>query len=146
MSIQNDIITHPEYIRKLRSAGGQVAQDAASDSPAVDVGLFDYDEWVANRDYKKGELFTYNGDVGFTRQAITSQAHYPPFSIGTEALYGARPRMRPDGTYPYVYNMKAKVGMKVWSADNGKLYECIQAADPLLRDPADVPAHFTEVI
>lgn len=146
MSITNDIINHTEYIRKLRSAGGQAAQEAASDSPAVDVGLFDYDEWVANRDYKKGELFTYNGDVGFARQAVTSQAHFPPFSVGTEALYGARPRMRPDGTYPYVYNMKVTVGMCVWSTDDGKLYECIQAADPLLRDPSAVPAHFTEVI
>ncbi len=145
MSIANDILKHPEYIRKLRSAGGQAAQEVASDSPSVDVGLFDYDAWEANKAYTKGELFTYNGDVGFTRQAVTSQAHYPPFSIGTEALYGARPRMRPDGTYPYVYNMRADFGMKVWSAKNGKLYECYNPADPLLYDPADVPAHFREV-
>lgn len=146
MSITNDIINHTEYIRKLRSAGGQAAQEAASDSPAVDVGLFDYDEWGGGIAYEKGKLFSYNGEAGFVRQAHTSQSHYPPFSVGTEALYGARPRMRPDGTYPYVYNMKADVGMKVWSEKNGNLYECYNPADPLLYDPADVAAHFREVV
>lgn len=147
MSIAKDIITHPEYIRKLRQKGGEAmaAKVAAENDVPVDAGLFDYPDWEAGKEYKTiGELFVYDGKVGFIRSVHTSMAHYPPFSVGTEAQYGARPRQLPDGTYPYVYNMKVEAGMRVRSEKDGAVYLCYNenGADPLLYDPADVPAIF----
>lgn len=142
MSVTNDILTHPAYIRKLREAGGQAQQAAHADAPPIDAGLFDYPTWEPGKAYAIGDLFTHNGQPGFVRQAHTSQAQHMPFAAGTESMYGARPRQRPDGVYPYVYNMRAEPGMRVASAKDGAVYTCIQAADPLLYDPADVPAIF----
>lgn len=144
MSIAKDTVNHPAYIRKLMEAGGKIAAEVAKSTgndPGVDAGLFSYDEWKAGVSYEKGDLFLYNGAPGFVRQAHTSQAHYAPFSTGTEALYGARPKQGPDGVYSYVYNMRAEVGMRVRSSD-GSIYLCKSAADPLLYDPKDVPALF----
>lgn len=143
MSIMNDTVQHPAYIRELRRAGGEAVQTVQSADPGVDAGLFDYTEWAPGKEYALGDLFTFNGVPGFARQAHTAQEHYPPFSVGVEALYGARPRKGPDGVYPYVYNMKAEPGMRVRSAD-GAVYVCEQAADPLLFDPRDVPALFSK--
>lgn len=146
MSIAIDTVNHPAYIRKLMEAGGKITAETAKatgNEPGVEAGLFSYDEWEVGKAYEKGDLFTYNGNPGFVRQAHTAQAHYPPFSVGTEALYGARPRQGTDGIYNYVYNMKAEKDMRVRSV-NGNVYVCIQPADPLLYDPKDVPAHFME--
>lgn len=146
MSIAKDTVNHPAYIRKLMEAGGRAIANNAKvtgEDPPVEAGLFSYDEWMSEKSYEKGDSFVYQGNPGFVRQAHTAQAHYPPFSVGTEALYGARPKQGPDGVYPYVYNMKAESGMMVRSG-NGKVYVCIQSADPLLYDPKDVPAHFQE--
>ncbi len=144
MSIQQDIINHTAYIRRMRDAGGAAVQAAHSDAPPVDVGLFDYPLWAAGVQYQPGDLFTYNGQAGFVRSAHTSAEVWLPFSAGTESLYGARPRQRPDGVYPYVYNMRADKGMIVESS-NGKTYLCTRDIDPLLYDPADVPAHFEPI-
>lgn len=141
MNILIDTIQHPEHIRELRRAGGEACQAVKSENPSVDAGLFDYTEWAPGKEYALGDLFTFNGVPGFARQAHTAQEIYPPFSVGVEALYGARPRKGPDGVYVYTYNMKAEVGMRVRS-ENGGVYVCKQAADPLLFDPKDVPALF----
>ena len=82
--------------------------------------------------------------VGFARQAFTSSSVYPPFSTGTEALYGVRPAPDEDGVYPYVYNMAVTVGMRV--RDNDIVYRCIQAANPLLYAPSAVPALFQQEV
>ena len=142
MSIQDDIIQHPAYIRKLRQAGGAAIQAQGAAEPGVDAGLFDYQAWEPGKAYGAGELFLYEGKPGFVRQAHTSQETWLPFSTGTESLYGARPRQGPDGVYPYLYNMKVEVGMRVRSAKDNAVYAAIQPADPLLYDPADVPALF----
>lgn len=143
MSIAKDIINHPEYIRKLRQKGGEAVQ-AVDTEPSVDAGLFDYPNWEVGVAYEANQLFMYEGKPGFVRQAHTSQAHWIPFTTGTESLYGARPRQLPDGTYPYVYNMKVEVGMRVRSEKDSEIYEAIQPSDPLLYDPADVPALFNK--
>lgn len=141
MSVAQNILDHPAYIRRLREAGGQAVAARAKTSgeaPAVDAGLFDYPEWEADRAYAENELFLYEGKPGFARSAFTSQAHYPPFSQGTEALYGARPRQNPDGTYPYVYNMLIIPDMLIRSGKDGRLYRCILTSEyTLLYDPAD---------
>lgn len=141
MSVAQDTVNHTAYIRKLRAAGGvaTAAQaKATGEAPAVDAGLFDYDPWEADRDYEMNELFVYQGKPGFARQAVRSQAIYPPFSPGTEAQWGARPRMNPDGTYPYVYNMLIEPDMLVWSGKDGQLYKCILPAPyTLIYDPAE---------
>lgn len=142
MSVAADRAQHKAYIAKLRRVGGEAVQAKREQAPGVDAGLFDYPEWEAAKDYAKGDLFLYNGNPGFVRQAHMSQAGWVPFEVGMEALYGARPRQRPDGTYPYVYNMKAEVGMRVQSAKDNEVYRCLQPADPLLYDPVDVPAIF----
>lgn len=143
--ISQDMITHPAYIRKLRQAGGEAMSKAQTDeSPAVDAGLFDYPEWEPGMVFeKKNSFFLYGGKVGFTRQAgITAQAHQPPFSTGMESVSGVRPRQGPDGVYPYEYNMRSDVGMRVRSKINGSVYVAIQPADPLLFDPAEISALF----
>ena len=146
MSIIKDIEAHPAYIRQLRRAGGMAVQAKHDEQPSVDAGLFDYPVWAADKEYSAGDLFMYDSKPGYVRQAHTSQANWIPFSAGTESLYGARPRQGPDGIYPYVYNMRVEGGMKVRSGKDGAVYTAIQAADPLLYDPADVPALFSKVV
>lgn len=112
--------------------------------PAATAGVLvdGFDTWEPDRAYALNEPFSYQGSVGFARQALTSSAVYPPFSAGTEALYGVRPAPDEDGVYPYVYNMAVSVGMRV--RDGGKTYLCVQAANPLLYAPGSVPALFQE--
>lgn len=131
-------------IGRMNAAGAQAMQAAmqALDSePPVSAGVFTYPEWQPNTAYKQYDLFTYQGVAGFIRQAHTSLAVYPPFSVGTESLYGARPSPDSEGIYPYVYNMKVEKGMKVYGKD-GNVYIAIQPADPLLYDPADAVSIF----
>ena len=127
----------------IAAEGAALAAESGQE-PRASAGLL-YDglpHWEAGREYVKNELFTYDGMVGYARQAHTSQAVYTPFSAGTESLYGVRPVPDDYGIYPYVYNMKSEVGMRVRSAQDGAVYVAIQPADPLLYDPADVPALF----
>ena len=130
-------------IGRMNTAGAEAMQSLKADPP-VSAGVFTYGEWQPDTQYEQYALFTYQGNAGFVRQAHTSLAVYPPFSTGTEALYGARPSPDTEGIYPYVYNMKVEVGMKVRSAKDGNVYIAIQPADPLLYDPADVPAIFNK--
>ena len=132
-------------IDRMNYAGAQAMQAAmqALDSePPVSAGVFTYGEWQPDTWYERYALFTYNGVAGFVRQAHTSLEVYPPFSVGTEALYGARPPADADGIYPYVYNMRVTVGMRVRSEKDGNVYVAINEADPLLHDPADAVSIF----
>lgn len=130
--------------RSILAEGARMAQ-ASGAEPAATVGVLadGFPAWEPDKAYKLNEIFVYDGKVGFARQAFTSSSVYPPFSTGTEALYGVRPAPDEDGIYPYVYNMAVSVGMRV--SNNGKTYKCIQAANPLLYPPETVPALFTLV-
>ena len=128
-------------IDRMNSAGAEAMQSLKA-APPVSAGVFTYDEWKANTPYKQYDLFTYQGVAGFIRQAHTSLAVYPPFSVGTEALYGARPAADTEGIYPYVYNMRVTVGMRVRSEKDGNVYVAINEADPLLYDPVDAVSIF----
>lgn len=121
---------------------------AAGNVPTADSGLFaeSTEPWEAGKAYKQNDLFSYEGNMGFVKQAHTSQAHWIPFTTGTEALYGARPAPNADGVYPYAYNMAAEVGMKVQDPDDGKVYECIQTINDMLYKPHQIPAHFKVVV
>lgn len=142
-----------EQARRIAARNKRILQEAvetaqaSSSAPSATVGILadGISEWKAGTTYaKKHTLFVYDGKVGFTRQAgITALDVYPPFSVGTESLYGVRPIPDSDGVFPYVYNMAAKVGMKV--RDNGVIYECIQAIDPMLYAPSLIPAHFKRI-
>ena len=131
-------------IDRMNTAGAEATHKLNAEPP-VNAGALTYGERKPDTQYEQYDLFTYNGNAGFVRQAHTSLAVYPPFSTGTEALYGARPSPDVNGIYPYVYNMKVEVGMKVRSDKNGNVYIAIQPADPLLYDPADVPALFDKI-
>ena len=89
--------------------------------------------------FEQYALFTHQGNAGFVRQAHTSLAVYPPFSTGTEALYGARPSPDTEGIYPYVYNMKVEVGMKVRSEKDGNVYIAIQPVTRCCMTPRMFP-------
>ena len=128
-------------IDTMNTAGAEAMQSLNAEPP-VSAGVFTYGEWQPDTQYEQYALFTYQGNAGFVRQAHTSLAVYPPFSTGTEALYGARPSPDTEGIYPYVYNMKVEVGMKVRSEKDGNVYIAIQPADPLLYDPVDVASIF----
>ena len=132
-------------IDRMNYAGAQAmhaAMQALNTEPPVSAGVFTYGEWQPNTAYEQYDLFTYQGVAGFIRQAHTSLAVYPPFSVGTEALYGARPAADTEGIYPYVYNMRVTVGMRVRSEKDGNVYVAINEADPLLYDPVDAVSIF----
>lgn len=129
-------------IDRMNTAGAEAVKALKAEPPA-NAGIFTYDEWQENTKYEQYDLFTYRGNAGFVKQAHTSLSVYPPFSVGTEALYGARPSPDLDGIYPYIYNMKVEIGMLVRSAKDDNIYECYaNATDTLLYDPVDVPTIF----
>ena len=124
---------------------------ATSNPPMADSGVFasGADEWKPNTEYKLNDLFSYQGNMGYVKQpTLTSQDLYPPFSEGTEALYGARPKPDADGVYPYVYNMGIFEGMLVRD-DDGFIYRSITGTidrpTELLYHPKEVPALMEKV-
>lgn len=146
---RTDILEQAKAIKRKSVAVFAEAVDiaqAATNEPSATVGILaeGIPAWEPGKTYEKQySLFTYEGAVGFTRQPnLTAQAHYPPFSVGTEALYGARPAPDAEGIYPYTYNMAARVGMRVREGD--KVYTCIQSVDPMLYPPSALAAHFKE--
>lgn len=131
-----------DQIDRMNTAGAEAIKALKADPPA-NAGVFTYGEWQENTKYEQYDLFTYRGNAGFVKQAHTSLSVYPPFTAGTESLYGARPTPDLDGIYPYIYNMKVELEMLVRSAKDSKVYRCYaNATDSLLNDPADVPAIF----
>ena len=128
-------------IDRMNTAGAEAMQSLNAEPP-VSAGVFTYGEWQPDTQYEQYALFTYQGNAGFARQAHTSLAVYPPFSTGTEALYGARPSPDTEGIYPYVYNMAANANMRV--REGADIYVCMRAIDPLLYPPSQVAAHFTK--
>lgn len=124
---------------------------ATSNPPMADVGVFagGVEEWKPDTEYKLNDLFSYEGNMGYVKQpTLTSLDIYPPFSTGTEALYGARPKPDADGIYPYVYNMGIYEGMLVRD-DDGFVYRSITGTQEkpteLLYHPKDVPALMVKV-
>lgn len=113
-------------------------------APTADSGVYveTVEPWEVDKEYKQNDLFSYKGNLGYIKQAHTSQEQWIPFTQGTESLYGARPAPNADGIYPYAYNMAADVGMKVIDPDDGLVYECIQAITDMLYKPHEIPAHF----
>jgi hypothetical protein len=135
---------HRAIILKDKEIGAAAVQSAAQSlgaAPIAEAGRFDYPGWTIGKAYAKGELFTYNGMAGFAKQAVTAQAHQPPFSAGMEAVYGVRPKPDKNGIYPYIYNMAASVGMRVREGD--AIYVCYQDLPTMTWPPSQVPAHFT---
>ena len=125
--------------------------EATSNAPMADVGMFasGVEEWKPNTEYKLNDLFSYEGNMGYVKQpTLTSLDIYPPFSVGTEALYGARPKPDADGIYPYVYNMGIYEGMLVRD-DDGILYRSITGTQErpteLLYHPKYVPTLLEKV-
>ena len=112
--------------------------------PDADCGVFaeKIEPWEVGKAYEKNDLFSYDGNLGYVKQAHTSQEVWLPFTQGTEALYGARPAPNADGIYPYTYNMAADIGMRVIDPDDGLTYECIQSITDMLYKPHEIPAHF----
>lgn len=125
--------------------------EATSNAPMADVGVFvgGVEEWKPDTEYKLNDLFSYKGNMGYVKQPmLTSLDIYPPFSTGTEALYGARPKPDADGIYPYVYNMGIYEGMLVRD-DDGVLYRSITGTQErpteLLYHPKYVPTLLEKV-
>ena len=125
--------------------------EATSNAPMADVGVFagGVEEWKPDTKYKLNDLFSYEGNMGYVKQpTLTSLGVYPPFSVGTEALYGARPKPDADGVYPYVYNMGIYAGMLVRD-DDGVLYRSITGTQErpteLLYHPKYVPTLLEKV-
>ena len=131
-------------INAITKEGAALAQ-ASTEEPTATVGVLaeGFPKWEPGMVFEKRySLFSYNGDVGFTRQEnITAYEHQPPFSAGMESVYGIRPVPDDAGIYPYRYNMAASVGMKVRD-EAGQVWECYQAIDPMLYPPEQLPAHF----
>ena len=138
------------YVKNLEEQGALLITKPQDVIPPT-VGIFDknFPEWQKDKQYKKNDLFVYQGKAGYVKQpSLTSQEIFPPFSVGTEALYGARPRPDADGVYPYVYNMGIFEGMLVRD-DDGFVYRSITGTQErpteLLYHPKDVPALLVKV-
>lgn len=133
----------PAKLDAITAEGAALAQ-ASADMPRATVGVLagGFPVWKPGMVFEKQySLFVYDGKVGFTRQPhITAVANQPPFSAGMESVYGVRPIPDDMGVYPYARNMAVSVGMRV--REDSSVYECIQAADPLLYPPSQVPALF----
>lgn len=133
-------------IKTISDSGAQEVKAlavATNTAPAAQIGMFSagVEPWEAGKTYQQCDLFTYGNAVGYVKQpTLTAQEIYLPFSVGTEALYGARPAPDDDGVYPYTYNMSASVGMRV--REDGVIYECIQRIDDMLYPPSMLAAHF----
>lgn len=141
--VHNEIEEKDITIDRMNSAGAEAMQAAVlTIDPPVSAGVFTYPEWEADTWYEQHTLLTYEGMTYFTRQAFKSSSVYPPGAIGTEALYGVRPAADSEGIYPYVYNMRVDVDMKVRSGLDGNVYVAIQPADPLTYDPVDAVSVF----
>lgn len=133
------------YVHTLRQQGAKLLtspQDIVP--PTAGIWGSEFAEWEPEKEYKKGELFCYQGCVGYVKQpSLTAQEIYPPFSSGTEALYGARPIPDAQGVYPYIYNMGLFEGMLVRAKD-GRVYRSktgsYESPTELLYRPEDVPA------
>ena len=133
-------------IDRMNAAGAEAMQAAVlTIDPPVSAGVFTYPQWQPDTWYELHTLLTHEGMTYFTRQAFKSSSVYPPGSIGTEALYGVRPAADSEGIYPYVYNMRVEVGMKVRSEKDGNVYVAIQPADPLTSDPVDAVSIFDKL-
>lgn len=124
--VQEDAQKLINYVNALEKQGALFLSNPQEIIPPT-AGLFNknFPAWEPNHEYKKNDLFIYDNTVGYVKQSsLTSQEIYPPFSTGTEALYGARPKPDVDGIYPYVYNMGIFEGMKVYGTD-GIIYKSI---------------------
>lgn len=148
--IKKDAERLVNYVSALEQQGGLFLSKPQDVIPPT-AGLFEksFPLQEADKEYKKNDLFSYNGCVGYVKQpSLTSQEIYPPFSTGTESLYGARPKPDTDGIYPYVYNMGIFEGMLVRD-DDGVLYRSItgtyEKPTELLYHPKDVPAMMEKV-
>lgn len=147
ISMEQNALQKEAADRKLDrvTVEGAALAQASNEEPTATVGVLadGFPKWAPGMVFEKRySLFSYQGDVGFTRQDnITAMAHQPPFSTGMESVYGIRPVPDDDGVYPYRYNMAASVGMKVREGET--VYECYQAVDPMLWPPSQLPAHFT---
>ena len=139
-----DIKYRTERERDERTQVGlaNVSLLALTSVPTANVGILadGADEWEVGHEYKKGDLFKYEGALGFVKQDHTSQNTQLPFTTGTESLYGARPKPI-NGVYPYTYNMAVELGMRVSEGDD--IYVCYaNPTETLLYPPSQVPAIF----
>ena len=147
--IKKDAERLVNYVYSLEQQGGLFLSKPQDVIPPT-AGLFEksFPLWEADKEYKKNDLFSYNGCVGYVKQpSLTSQEIYPPFSTGTESLYGARPKPDADGIYPYVYNMGIFEGMRVRGND-GLIYKSISGTyenpTELLYPPEEAPSLFVK--
>lgn len=147
--IKKDAERLVNYVSSLEQQGGLFLSKPQDVIPPT-AGLFEksFPLWEADKEYKKNDLFSYNGCVGYVKQpSLTSQEIYPPFSTGTESLYGARPKPDTDGIYPYVYNMGIFEGMRVRGND-GLIYKSISGTyenpTELLYPPEEASSLFVE--
>lgn len=147
--IKKDTERLVNYVSSLEQQGGLFLSKPQDVIPPT-AGLFEksFPLWEADKEYKKNDLFSYNGCVGYVKQpSLTSQEIYPPFSTGTESLYGARPKPDTDGIYPYVYNMGIFEGMRV-KGNDGFIYKSISGTyenpTELLYPPEEAPSLFVK--
>lgn len=90
------------------------------------------------KELKPNEPFVYNGIVGIAVSTVPQGSDWEPYwnadgsdnGKGTETVFRPRPKMNVDGTYNYIYGMRADKGMQVW--ENGILYEFLKNVDPVV--------------
>lgn len=123
--IKKDAERLVNYVNELEKQGSLFLTKSQDTIPPT-AGLFSkaFPNWEKDTEYERKYLFNYLGQPGYVKQAHRSQEIYPPFSKGTESLYGARPKPDSNGIYPYVYNMGIFKDMLVYGTD-GNVYKSI---------------------
>lgn len=114
----------------------------------IPVSLGEFTENIATfevgKELKANEPFVYNGIVGIAPNGIASGNVWEPYwnedgtnnGNGTETVFRPRPKQNPDGTYNYIYGMRADKGMRVW--EDGILYEFLKNVDPVVWKLSDL--------
>ena len=107
-----------------------------------------YDTWGSKigESVSQGERLYYDDQLFKVRQEHVVQKHYPP-STDTLSLYEVIEESHAgtkDDPIPYVQNMALEEG-KFYTQD-GVLYECYNAMQPMPYDLKDLSAHVREVI
>ena len=133
------------YLRSLIERAAQSLDDkTALSAPEL------YPKWVAGTVFGAedvGKKFAHGGRLFTVRQAHTSQEHYAPGTVGTEALYAVIDEDH-AGTQadpiPYDGNMVLENG-KYYSQD-GVVYKCTRdTGNPVYHALRDLVGHYVEV-
>lgn len=96
-----------------------------------------YPQWKPGNAYEPGDLLEYQGKAVQVRQAVTAQAHQPPFSEGMTAIYIPYLVADENGIKPFVYGCATNSG-ELFYSQGGTVFQYIGVDNPsCIYPPSD---------